>query len=350
MTLRGTRPVRIVLTAFVALLLLVGTAQTGRAQSMRETIENTLPRLVKIYGAGGLQNLAAYGTGILVSPKGHVATVWSHVLDSDQVTVVLNDGRRFQAKVLGAEPALDVALLELDAENLELPYFDLSQAGSAEPGTRVLAFSNMFKVAAGDEPVSVLHGVIAARTKLAARRGRFEIPYDGPVYIVDAITNNSGAAGGALTTRDGTLIGLIGKELRNSESNTWVNYAVPITELRTAITEIQTGVHKSPEPSEKQEQKPRNYAAIDFGIVMVPDVVFRTPAYIDSVETGSAAAQVGLQPDDLILFVNDELVQSTRMLADEMGRLEGGDALRLIVRRGANLVSVEMAVPRKPEK
>ena len=59
---------------------------------------------------------------------------------------------------------------------------------------------------------------------------------------------------------------------------------------------------------------------------------------------------MGLQPDDLILFVNDELVQSTRMLADELGRLEGGDALRLIVRRGANLVSVEMSVPRKAEK
>jgi serine protease Do len=323
----------------------------GFAQSTHETIDAVLPRLVKIYGAGGLQNLVAYGTGMLVSPEGHVATVWSHVLDTEQVTVVLNDGRRFQAQVLGAEPHLDLALLKLDAENLQLPYFDLAEAGAAEPGERILAFSNMFKVAAGDEPVSVLHGVVAARTKLTARRGRFEIPYDGPVYIVDAITNNSGAAGGALTTRDGSLIGMIGKELRNSESNTWVNYAVPMTELRDAISEMKTGTYKpSEQQTSKGQDKPRRYAAIDFGIVMVPDVVFRTPAYIDAVEAGSAASQVGLQPDDLILFVNDELVQSTRMLVDELGRLEAGDTLRLIVRRGRNLVSVELAVPRKPNK
>jgi serine protease Do len=170
------------------------------------------------------------------------------------------------------------------------------------------------------------------------------------VYVVDAITNNSGAAGGALTTREGTLIGMIGKELRNSESNTWINYAVPITELRTAISEIQSGTHKPSEEKPKEEQKPRRYAAIDFGIVMVPDVIFRTPAYVDSIETGSLAAQAGLQPDDLILFVNDELVQSARMLTDELGRLEAGDTLRLIVRRNANLVPMELTVPRKPEK
>jgi serine protease Do len=333
------------------IVLLAASASHAAAQSMRETIDSVLPKLVKIYGAGGLQNLVAYGTGMLVSPEGHVATVWSHVLDADQDTDVLNDGRKIKAKVLGAEPHLDLALLKIEADDLQLPCFDLAAAGTAVPGTRHLGFSNKVKVAAGDEPGSVLHGVVAARTKLSARRGRFEIPYDGPVYIVDAITNNSGAAGGALTTRDGTLIGMIGKELRNSESNTWVNYAVPIAELRDAITEMKTGNYKSANYQKpKDEEKPRRYAAVDFGIVMVPDVVFRTPAYIDSVEAGSAAAQAGLRPDDLILFVNDALVQSARMLVDELGRLEAGDTLRLIVRRGANLVSVELPVPRKPDK
>ena len=73
----------------------------------------------------------------------------------------------------------------------------------------------MFKVATGDEQVSVLHGVIAARTKLTARRGNYETPYNGPVYVVDAITNNPGSGGGVLTTADGVLLGMIGKELRN---------------------------------------------------------------------------------------------------------------------------------------
>src|SRR5260370_8192365 len=99
----------------------------------------------------------------------------------------------------------------------------------------------MFKVATGAEQVSVLHGVIAARTKLTARRGSYETPYNGPVYVVDAITNNPGSGGGVLTNAEGALLGMIGKELRNSQTNTWINYAIPIGELRTVIGAIISG-------------------------------------------------------------------------------------------------------------
>ena len=153
------------------------------------------------------------------------------MLDPGEVTVVLNDGRRFTAKVLGAEPQLEMAVLKIEAPNAELslPFFELDRSiAEASEGSRVLAFSNMFQVAVGDEAVSVMHGVIAAKTKFKARRGTFEMPYDGPIYVVDAITNNSGASGGLLTTRDGRLLGMIGRELRNSETNTWVNYSIQI--------------------------------------------------------------------------------------------------------------------------
>ena len=56
----------------------------------------------------------------------------------------------------------------------------------------MLAFSNLFGVATGDEPASVLHGIVAAKTRLEARRGVFDTPYKGPVYVVDAMTNNPG--------------------------------------------------------------------------------------------------------------------------------------------------------------
>ena len=95
----------------------------------------------------------------------------------------------------------------------------------------MLAFSNMFGIALGNEPASVLHGVVAAKTDLAARRGAFETNYRGPAYVLDAMTNNPGAAGGALTDASGRLAGLFGKELRSSASNIWLNYAIPVGEL-----------------------------------------------------------------------------------------------------------------------
>jgi serine protease Do len=336
----------VVVAAMFACLAALPNERIASAQSSDDPIEFVQARVVKIYGAGGIANLHSYGTGFIVSSEGHIATVWSHVLDGDVVTVVLEDGRRYYGEVLGAEPHLDLALLKIDAEGLD--HFDLSQGAEAGPGTRVLAFSNMFQVATGDEPLSVVHGVVAARTNLTARRGRFEVPYHGPVYIVDAVTNNPGAAGGVLTTRDGRLLGMIGRELRNADSNTWINYAIPITELAPTIEAIRTDDFSAIETPEVDDD-PRRYDAADFGIVLIPDVVYRTPAYVDAVRAESPAEAVDLRPNDLIVFVGNELVQSIRVLERLLGRLEAEDDLTLIVRRGNQLVSVTMRVPRKTE-
>lgn len=330
-------------------------AAKASAQTTRDTIAAVQPKVVKIFGAGGIKGLGSHGTGFLVSKEGHIATIWSHVLDADVVGVVLSDGRRFTAKVLGAEPQLALAVLKLNnADGMEFPFFHADEAISAGSGTRVLGFSNMFNVAAGDEPVSVVHGVIAAKTTIEARRGVFDSPYSGPVFVVDGVTNNSGAAGGVLTTRDGLLLGMIGLELRNAKSNTWMNYAIPVKELSSSIQQIISGKFepkRDPRSDDTEPSaKPRRYKPLDFGFLLVPDVVDRTPAFIDSTLPESAAAKVGLKPDDLVLFVNDELIQSCRALQDAIGRLESGDQLRLVVRRGNELVNVEMPVPKKREK
>ncbi|MBS0266591.1 MAG: serine protease, partial [Planctomycetes bacterium] len=332
-----------------SLLCLVGLAVVLRptavpaAENGERVVDQVSRRVVKIFGAGGIRGLYAYSTGFLVSPQGHVVTVWSHVLDDQAVTVVLHDGRKFEGKIVGAEPALDLAVLKIDSE--DLPFFDLDDASTGGVGNRVLAFSNMFKVATGDEPVSVLHGVIAARTKLTARRGTYETPYNGPVYVVDAITNNPGSGGGIITSPDGVLLGMIGKELRNSQTNTWINYAIPIAELKTAIKEIMSGKFVARSEKSDEASNPRRYAPIDFGLVMVPDVLYRTPAFVDSILPESAAAEAGIRPNDLVLFSNDELVQSCKMFKDELGRLEAGDTLKLVIRRGNTLLPVELPVP-----
>ena len=339
--------VRILVLFGLALLELTGPG-AAVAQSIHSTIQRVQSRMVKVFGAGGIRRLHAYSTGFLVSPTGHVATVWSHVLDTDELTVVLADGRRISAKVLGAEPQLDLAVLQLKADGLELPAWNLaSDSGDAGPGTRVLGFSNMFKVATGDEKVSVLHGVVATKAPLATRRGSFETAYEGTAFIVDAVTNNPGAGGGVLTTRGGRLLGMIGKELRNAETNTWVNYAVPISEIRKPIEEIIAGRYRARQREPEGVDEVARFRPLDFGLVLVPDVLFRIPAFVDRVQPGSAAARAGLQPDDLVLFVNGDLIQSCRVLKQRLGRLEAGGVLKLTVRRGDRLVPAELPVPAK---
>lgn len=312
-------------------------------------IDDIQPKMVKIFGAGGLKNLYDYSSGFLVSPEGHIATVWSPVLDAESVTVVLNDGRRFDAQVLGAEPTLDLAVLKIEGENLNLPCFDLPKKNTERfgPGTRVLAFSNMFKVATGDEPMSVIHGVIAARTRLSTRRGAFRTSYKGTVYVIDGITNNPGAGGGIVTNSRGQIVGMVGKELRNSDTNTWINYAIPLDEIAVPIEEIITGRFERSEDKPTEEDSPGRYRALDFGLVLVPDVLFRTPAFVESVIEKSPADRAGIRTNDLVMFINDELIQSCKDLEGRLGALEAGDPLQLIVRRNDQLVPFELIVPRK---
>ncbi len=309
----------------------------------RSTVESEVQsKVVKLFGAGGLAGLQGYGTGFVISPNGHIATVLSHLLDGETVSVVLSNGKRYTGRVVAPEPKLDLAVIKIEAEGLD--YFDLSTTATAGPGTRIYAFSNMFKVAAGDEPLSVQHGIISARTQLTARRGRFASNYAGPVYVVDAITNNPGAAGGVLTNRDGQLLGMLGRELRDSQSQVWVNYVVPIGELAPTLKAMMQGEYTRSAVVDPLATA-RNIPPRTFGMILVPDIVFRTPAYIDEVLPGTAAEQAKLQPDDLIVFLNGKVVNSVRTLQTELNLLQPGQDAEFVIRRGSELITVKFPVP-----
>src|SRR5687767_15119997 len=278
-------------TASVILILaLLLCGQPAAAQSsFSEIIAQTQPKIVKIFGAGGLRGLEAYQSGFLISSDGHILTVWSYVLDSDSVTVYLDDGRKLTAEVVGMDPRTEIAVLKIDAQNL--PHFNLDEAVTLSAGARVLAFSNLYGVAIGNEPASVLHGIVSAKTDLAARRGAFETNYRGQAYVLDAMTNNPGAAGGALTDTKGRLAGLLGKELRSSTSNIWLNYAVPIGELQPIVDQIIAGKFRPAARDEGQKKPKQAHTLSTLGLNLVPDFLPRTPPFVESVKPGSTAAK-----------------------------------------------------------
>ena len=328
------------LSRILIILALCLTSTLATAGSLSSTIEQTLPKIVKIYGAGGFQGMESYQTGTLISPNGHILTAWSHVLDTDEIIVVLHDGRRLQAELLGADPGREIAVLKIDAENT--PYFSTKEAAKGvDTGDRVLAFSNLFGTAAGSEPVSVQRGVVSIVTDLSARRGAFETLYRGPVYIVDAITNNPGAAGGALVTLDGQWLGMLGKELRNSTNDTWLNFAMPVDELVGSIDAILAG-KKVAEPAVSRKKAEQPISTDQLGLVLIPDILPRTPPYLDQVVPNSAAANVGLRPDDLIVFIGDRLVQSATALNDELSYIAADETVELTILRNGQLVVVKL--------
>ncbi|MGC4004353.1 MAG: S1C family serine protease [Pirellulales bacterium] len=323
--------------------------------SPRENVPNIVRdaqlKQVKIYGAGGFKGLEAYQSGFLISDEGHILTVYSYVLDSDYITATLDDGAKFEAKLIGADPKMEVAVLKIDPKGHALSSYDLSKAVVAGTGARVLAHSNLYGVATGDEPVSVQRGVISSRSNLEARRGGYDTLYNGPVYVLDAMTNNPGAAGGALTNWRGELLGMLGKELRNSRNNLWLNYAVPVSELIPAVERIKSG--KAP-PVDNDHSKPLpNHLTLKaMGFVLIPNVLERTPPFVDEVRPESIAAKAGLKSDDLILFIDDQLVQSCQAFQRQLERIEIDTPIKLTIMRESELrqelLEVTIQVPAAP--
>ncbi|HEX4128559.1 MAG TPA: S1C family serine protease [Pirellulales bacterium] len=327
----------------VSLSCCVAAARAGDAPptvSFHPAIESVQPKVVKIYGAGGYRGMEPYQSGFLISAEGHVLTVWSYVLDTDYLSVTLNNGQKFDAKLLAADPRFELAVLKIDAEGL--PHFDLAAAAKAETGARVLAFSNLFGVATGDEAASVQHGIVAAVSRLDARRGSYETPYRGPAYVLDAITNNPGAAGGALTDSRGRLLGMLGKELRNAQTNTWLNYALPAGEMAATVDEIRAGRFVRRAADDAANRPEHALSAELLGLVLVPEVLDRTPPYVDAVRRDSPAARAGLRPDDLVVFVNNHLVPSLQALRSELDYVDRVDSVQLTLLRAGELIETTL--------
>lgn len=331
-------PVRLPLGVVLALFIV---AQSARAQTpdLFKTISDIQPKIVKLFGAGGLNRLEHYQTGFLISADGLVLTAWSYVLDTDSVTAVLNDGRRFEAGLVGFHPQLELAVLKINVADES--FFTLDQLEPAI-GTRILAVTNLYGVATGNEQASAQRGVIAAKSLLQAGHSSSATSYQGPVLVVDTITSNPGSAGGVITDLHGRLLGMIGKELVNRDTNLWFNFAIPTDQLSRGVQSIQA---RDGAQTTASTILPTESWTLDLlGIVLVPNVVSKTPPFVDQVISGSPAEEAGILPDDLVVEINGASVASRSAMLAALTRIDRDKLMLLTVQRKAQFLTVELTV------
>lgn len=314
----------------------IANAQQPAKSSLNQTVVASELKTVKLYGAGGM-GLDSFQSGFFISAEGHILTVWSTVLDVSGIVAVSSDGLKRSAQVVGVDPNLELAVLKSDQP--AAAFFSLEDFGQARSGDRVLAISNLFGIAASSEMSSVQKGAIMTITELRARRGNFQSVYQGPALIIDAMTNNPGAAGGALLNMQGQLLGMLGKELRDTSANIWINYALPVEQFKDSVKNILEGkaIVRS-QANRKAADRPMSLNQL--GLLLIPNVLGKTPAYIDLVQPLSPAAVAGLQPDDLILFVNSQRVASQASLLEELDYIDQADSVLVMVQRGSELKEV----------
>jgi len=260
----------------------------------------------------------AAGSGVIINAaKGYVLTNNHVVKNADKVVVSLKDGRKFTAKVLGADAGADIAVLQIPSKRLTaLP---LGDSDGLKVGDFVVAVGNPFALGQ-----TVTSGIVSAL-------GRSGLGIEGyENFIQTDASINPGNSGGALVNLHGELIGINTAIVAPSGGNVGIGFAIPIN-MAHAIAQqlIKTG------------KVQRGYLGISIQD-MTPDIAkamgvhARQGAIVAQVNAGSAAEKAGLKAGDIITAVNGKTVKNAAVLRNRIGLIQPGVRVTLsIIRDGS---------------
>ena len=271
------------------------------------------------YGRGGPQHdvpTRGQGSGFIVSSEGIILTNAHVVRHAREVTVKLTDRREFRAKVLGADPKTDVAVLKIEAK--DLPVVTLGKIRDLRVGEWVLAIGSPF----GFEN-TVTAGVVSAK-------GR-SLPDDSAVsFIQTDVAVNPGNSGGPLFNTRGEVVGMNSQIYSRSGGYQGVSFAIPI-DLAEKIKDQIVATGKVEHARLGVSIQEVNQAFADSFKLDKPE-----GALVSTVDAGSPADKAGLQPGDVIRKLNGQPIVSSGDLPALIGLAAPGDTVKLeIWRQGA---------------
>ena len=329
--------IRLATAAFV-LVAFLSMSASCHAQNLnvlfQDVIDDAQGRMVKVYGAGA-GRVNSYATGIIVSDDGKIVTMQGVFLDGEQVRVALPSGETVEASILRRNRTLQLALLQIPKATPK--YFELSDKPVGEKGDWVVALSNAFMVAEKEEPMSANLGVISLRTTIEARLSPRDVAYQGKLVLIDAITSNPGAGGGAVVNADAQLVGMIGKVINSTKTNTRLNYAVPASVLKEFVAGTLVATSDRKTSTEKA----------DLGIRLFALGGRRAPAYIDKIISRSPAAVAGLRPDDLVISLAGKKIGTIRDYQKVLDELQPDQEVVIVVKRRDELLRLGVKTIKK---
>ena len=263
----------------------------------------------------GASYTSSSGSGVIVSPEGYVVTNHHVVEGGKHIELILNDRRVFKAQLIGSDPTTDIALLKIDAEQLN--YLHFGNSDSLQVGEWVLAVGNPFRLQS-----TVTAGIVSAK-------GRdidiLDTQYGIESFIQTDAAVNQGNSGGALVNSEGALVGINTAIITYSGRYEGYSFAIPINLVRKVISDLKEfgTVHRGLLGIEARSVDDK--IAQEFELSEVSGVyVFRV-----SPESGSDAA--GLKSGDIILSINEQKVGTLPELMEYVGRYRPGDTVELEV-------------------
>lgn len=260
-----------------------------------------------------------FGSGVVISSDGYIVTN-NHVVEgARKIEVTFNDKHKREAEVVGTDPTTDIALIKVDAQDLE--YLTFGDSDKVRVGEWVLAVGNPFNLTS-----TVTAGIVSAKARNINILGAGTIES----FIQTDAAVNPGNSGGALVNTSGDLIGINAAIASRTGSYEGYSFAIPSNIAKKVVEDFllygslqraYLGIAPAEITEELAKQKNLN--------VM-------TGVYVDDVYEGGAAQRAGIKNGDIILSINDITIDTRTQLIGAIGQFRPGDKVVVKVLRGEN--------------
>jgi serine protease Do len=288
-------------------------------------------REFKQYGSGS-------GSGVIVSSEGYIVTN-NHVIENaSEIEVILNDNSKYTAKLVGADPSTDIAVLKIEGSGFQpIP---LGNSDNLHIGEWVLAVGNPFNLTS-----TVTAGIVSAKARninlLSDRSGTNSVPIESFIQTDAAV--NPGNSGGALVNTQGQLVGINTAIASQTGSYAGYSFAVPVNLVQKVMRDlidygiVQRGYLGVQISDINQELKEANKLSNIKGV------------FVAKVNDDGSAEKAGIKDGDVILKIGSKEVNSVAELQEEIGKRRPGDKVTLTIRNKSGDEVIKELVLRNKE-
>lgn len=257
------------------------------------------------------------GSGVILSADGYIVTNHHVVADANEITVKLNDNREFQARIIGTDETTDLALIKVEAKDLQP--IEVANSENLRLGEWVLAIGNPFSLTS-----TVTAGIVSAKSRsLGAKPGSIES------FIQTDAAINPGNSGGALVDAQGRLVGINAMLYSQTGQFAGYGFAIPTTIMNKVVDDLKKygtvqrallGISGNDVSAYIDMEKEKG-KEVDLGTV--------TGIYVSDVSTDGAAAAAGLKEGDVIIEIDGKKIEKFGELQEILTAHHPGDKVKL---------------------
>ena len=275
----------------------------------------------------------ATGSGFILTEDGYVVTN-CHVIDgATAVSVITHDGTEYPAQIIGSDATNDVAVLKVEATGLQA--VTLGSSDSLITGDMVVAIGNPLGTLSATQTV----GYVSGKDR--------DVTTDGSIIsmIQTDAAINSGNSGGPLFNTSGEVVGITTAKYSGTTGSgasiEGIGFAIPIDDVKGIISDLIDYGYVTGAYLGVTVQDTDSASASAFGLP--------TGAYVTRVEPGSAAANAGIQPKDMIIQLGDTKITGITTLTRALRNFKAGDTTTITVIRSGNQIELTITLDEKPQ-